>query len=216
VLAADRKVRIRSAVPLHYLVADRKGQVAAVEFLDGRMVAHTGEDLPVAALTNSVYETAETSRQEARARRLAPPPGPGSLARFQRAAERVEAFDGRRGDAVAYAFATLDQVAQGAFTQWSIVYEIDRLRVHFRTRDHRPLRTLSLADLDFACGRPVRVLRLDARVQGDVARQLVPYTRRLNYDVLRASTAKTPFLAALPDAEVQRLAAYPEAGVCRR
>jgi len=216
VLAADQKVRIAGDVPLHYLVADRRGQVATVELLDGRMVAHTGKDLPVAALTNSTYQESATARQETKARHLAPPEGPGSLARFARAAERVDAFDGRKGDAVAYAFATLDQVAQGSFTQWSIVYEIDRLRVHFRTRDHRPLRTLSLAALDFACGHPVQALRLDAKVQGDVARDLVPYTRQINYDLLRAAMSKTPFLAATPDAEVRRLAAYPEADVCRR
>jgi len=62
----------------------------------------------------------------------------------------------------------------------------------------------------------VRVLRLDARVQGDVAGRLVPYTREINYDLLRASIRKTSFLAAMPETEVQRLAAYPEAGVCRR
>ena len=42
VLASDSHIRIATAVPLHYLVADAEGNVAAVEFLQGRMVAHTG------------------------------------------------------------------------------------------------------------------------------------------------------------------------------
>jgi len=216
VLAADQKVRINGEVPLHYLVADRQGQVASVEFLNGRMVAHTGKDLPVAALTNSTYDASETSREETKARHLAAPEGPASLARFQRAAGRVDGFDGQKGDAVAYAFDTLDQVAQGSYTQWSIVYEIDRLKVHFRTRDLRPVRTLSLKDLDFTCGPPVRVLRLDAKVQGNVASALVPYTRQVNYDLVHASFSKTSFLASVPDAELQRLAAYPDGDACRR
>jgi len=215
VLAADQKVRIAGETPLHYLVADRKGEVATIEFLDGRLVAHTGKDLPVATLTNSTYAESETAREEAMKRRVAPQ-GTGSLARFARAAGRVTAFDGEKGDAVAYAFDTLDQVAQGAYTQWSIVYEIDRARVHFRTRDHRPVRSLSLADLNFDCGRPVRVLRLDAKVKGDVAQKLVPYTRQINEDLVRAAARKTPFLAQTPTAEIERWAAYPEAAVCRR
>ena len=215
VLAADQKVRIAGETPLHYLVADRKGQVATVEFLDGRLVAHTGKTLPVAALANSTYEESERFRQAAKARNAAPQ-GPGSLERFARAAERVTAFDGQKGDAVAYAFETLDQAAQGNYTQWSIVYEIDRARIHFRTRSHRPVRTLSLAGLDFACGKPVRVLSLDAKVQGDLARHLVPYTRQINEDLVRASASKTSFLASTPDAELERWAAYPEAAVCRR
>jgi choloylglycine hydrolase len=215
VLAADQKIRIHGGVPLHYLVADRKGQVATVEFLDGRLVAHTGKDLPVAALTNSTYQQSEAFRAEAK-KSGAVPEGPGSLERFARAADRVARFDGGKGDAVAYAFETLDQVAQGSYTQWSIVYEIDRGRVHFRTRDDRPVRTLSLANLDFDCGQPVRVLPLDAKVQGDVAKRLVPYTRQINDTLVRASFSKTPFLAKVPDAEVQRVVAYPEAAVCRR
>jgi choloylglycine hydrolase len=215
VLATDQKIRIAGEVPLHYLVADRKGQVATVEFLDGRMVAHTGKDLPVAALTNSTYQQSETFRQTAK-ERGALPQGPGSLERFARAADRVAKFEGKKGDAVAYAFETLEKAAQGNFTQWSIVYEIDRGRIHFRTRSHRPVRTLSLAGLDFGCGQPVRVLSLDAKVQGDVARHLVPYTRQLNLDLVRASASKTPFLASTPPAELERWAAYPEAAVCRR
>jgi len=214
VLAADQKIRINGDIPLHYLVADRKGQVATVEFLDGRLVAHTGKSLPVAALTNSPYKESEQARQEAKARQA--PQGPSSLARFARAADRVKAFDGAKGDAVAYAFETLDQVAQGSHTQWSIVYEIDRARIHFRTQSHRPVRTLSLKGLSFDCGQPVRVLSLDAKVEGDVARHLVPYTRQINYDVLRASASKTPFLASTPAAELERWAAYPDAAVCRR
>jgi choloylglycine hydrolase len=212
VLAADQGVRIVSEVPLHYLVADRKGAVASVEFLDGRMVAHSGKDLPVAALTNSTYAESEKTREASKSA----PQGTSSLARFARAAERVKGFDGAKGDAVAYAFDTLDQVAQGSFTQWSIVYEIDRGRVHFRTQGHRPIRSLSLEGLNFECGRPVRVLRLDAKVEGDVAQKLVPYTRQINADLVRTATKKTPFLANLPAAEVARVAAYPETAVCRR
>ena len=214
VLAADQEVRVAGDAPLHYLVADRKGQVATVEFLDGRLVAHTGESLPVATLTNSTYAESEKARQQAKERKAAP--ADNSLARFVHAAKRVTAFDGQKGDAVAYAFETLDQVAQGAYTQWSIVYEIDRLRVHFRTRDHRPVRSLSFEDLSFECGKPVRVLSLDAKVEGDVAQKLVPYTRQINEDLVRASVSKTPFLATTPADEIERWATYPESAVCRR
>lgn len=213
VLASDRTVRITGPVPLHYLVADRKGNVATVEILNGKLVAHTGKSLPVAALTNSTYADSQKAWRAGTAR-----PGPGeagSLSRFARAADRVRAFPGKKGDAVAYAFETLDQVAQGGYTQWSIVYEIDRGKIHFRTRDHRPVRSLSLAELDFRCGKPTRVLRLDAKVSGNVARRLVPYTRQINYDLLLASMRKTPFLAATPEAEIQRQARYPEAAVCQ-
>jgi penicillin V acylase-like amidase (Ntn superfamily) len=218
VLAADQKVRIASQVPLHYLVADRTGAVATVEILDGRLVAHTGKDLPFAALANSTYQASLASLEQRQQRGAAPPPGPGSLARFERAAARVQDFDtsGAKEDPVAYAFATLDGVAQGDYTRWSIVYELDRSRIHFRTRDRRAVRTVDLAKLDFSCDGPVRVLDLDADVSGDVTARLVPYSREINRRLLETSVRQTPFLADIPAAELDRLAGLPEAAICRR
>lgn len=54
VIASDSMVRIFDTVD-HYLVCDRTGDCATIEYLEGKMVAHTGDTLPVKALTNSVY-----------------------------------------------------------------------------------------------------------------------------------------------------------------
>ena len=55
VIASHGQVRIVDGVD-HYLVCDRKGDCATIEFLEGKMVCHMGESLPVAALANSAYE----------------------------------------------------------------------------------------------------------------------------------------------------------------
>jgi penicillin V acylase-like amidase (Ntn superfamily) len=205
VLKADRSLRISAtSVPIHYLVADRQGQVATVEFLDGRMVAHTGQKLPVAALANDPYAESLSDGTEG-----------GS--RFARAARRVRSFKAKGTDAVGYAFETLDQVAApNGYTKWSIVYEVDRGRVHFRTRDRRKIRSLDLKDVDFSCSTPVRVLDLDADVSGDVARRLVPYTREINRELVTAAFRKTDFLAETPQSEIETVILYPESAVCRR
>lgn len=204
VLKADKTLRIAGSTPLHYLVADRQGQVATVEFLDGRMVAHTGQELPVAALANDPYADSLSE-------------GADSRSRFGRASRRVRGFEADGTDAVAYAFDTLDQVAApNGYTKWSIVYEVDRGRVHFRTRDRRKVRSLDLKDVDFSCSTPVRVLDLDADAEGDVARRLVPYTREINRELVTAAFRKTDFLADVPAAEIERVVRYPEAAVCRR
>jgi penicillin V acylase-like amidase (Ntn superfamily) len=57
VIASDLLVRINDTVD-HYLICDRTGDCATIEFLDGKLVAHTGEMLPVKALTNSTYQEA--------------------------------------------------------------------------------------------------------------------------------------------------------------
>jgi penicillin V acylase-like amidase (Ntn superfamily) len=65
VIASDFQVRIADTVD-HYLVCDRNGDCATIEFLEGKMVYHTGQSLPVSALTNSVYRETVRDWQEER------------------------------------------------------------------------------------------------------------------------------------------------------
>jgi choloylglycine hydrolase len=51
-----RWVRLTSVVKIHYLVSDRAGNAATFEFLNGRLVIHTGARLAVSTLTNDTYE----------------------------------------------------------------------------------------------------------------------------------------------------------------
>src|SRR6185436_8194358 len=109
-------------------------------------VVHTGASLPTPALANHTYD--ESLRFLKANRNGQTLEGQGSLQRFARAASRAEAF-GSRGDIgdsdpVGYAFATLDDVAQGDFTQWSIVYDLRAGRVHWRTRQNRAVRSVAL------------------------------------------------------------------------
>ncbi len=216
VLDSDSKVRIDSQSPLHYLVADRTGQVASVEFLNGRLVAHTRNDLPVPALTNSTYDGSMRYFDRLRKDGGTAAAGHGSLDRFARIAERVREFE-QSGDskAVDHAFETLSLVAQGSYTKWSIVYELDALRVSFRTSRNSAIRKLALADLDFGCGAPVRVVDLHKGAAGDVGSLLNSYSTETNLALVRASYRKTPFLSETPDTVLRRQADYPTTTTCQ-
>lgn len=55
VIASDDLVRVTSAYD-HFLVCDRSGACAVIEFLDGEMVVYSEDNLPIQALTNSTYQ----------------------------------------------------------------------------------------------------------------------------------------------------------------
>jgi penicillin V acylase-like amidase (Ntn superfamily) len=207
VLASDSSIRIQSDTPLHYLIADREGHVATIEFIGGRMVPHTGDGLPVAALTNDFY--ADALRFLDRTTWL--PSDAGSQARFARAAVRVKQFES--SDAVGYAFDALNDVSS-ARTQWSIVYEIDRGRLHFRSRSHPAIRTLSMTELDFSCASPVLIADLMSDLAGDIRSALRPYSREVNLRLIRSTYARTTFLEETPAADLDRIAARPDSTQC--
>ena len=53
-LIASAEIIISLLPPtLHYLVADANGNVATIEFLDGKMVVHRGSNLPFTVLTKT-------------------------------------------------------------------------------------------------------------------------------------------------------------------
>ena len=101
-------------------------------------------------------------------------------------------------------------------TLWSIVYELDAQRVHFRTEAASSINTLSLAGIDFSCAAPVLMLDLHAPVDGDVRARLRTYSRDANLALTRETFAQTTFLRGLPDKELERVASWPEQRSCLR
>ena len=62
VINTDTKLCIDGgSTPLHYLVADGNGNVATIEYLNGKMVVHKGTELPFPVLTNSTYSASAAS-----------------------------------------------------------------------------------------------------------------------------------------------------------
>ena len=208
------EVRIASQAPLHYLVCDRTGACATIEYLGGKLVPHTGRDLPVPALTNSTYSESLRFREAAGADQV--PAGQGSLERFARASSLMEGYGPKsRKTPVEHAFSILDSVAQGSYTQWSIVYDMKAKRVHYRTRANRQVRWIDLAAFDFACGTPVRTLDIDTGA-GNVSSRFAAYRLEANRRLIDRSYQGTDFLADTPPAERAAYATHPASTSCRR
>jgi penicillin V acylase-like amidase (Ntn superfamily) len=63
VIASDALVRVTNGYD-HYLVCDRTGDCAVIEFLDGEMIVYTGPTLPTQALANSTYQDSLTALED--------------------------------------------------------------------------------------------------------------------------------------------------------
>jgi penicillin V acylase-like amidase (Ntn superfamily) len=195
-------------------VNDKAGNTATIEFLDGNLVAHRGETLPVATLTNDTYAKSlnysqTTSAENARTNR--------SLDRFVRAAQKASAFDKRtrsESEAVNYAFEILSSVAQERSTQWSIVYDQRRGKIHLRTLRTPQIKTIDAKTFDYGCGTNVKIYDMNANEGGNITARFKDYTRGANRDLIERSFAGTVFLKQIPAPIKDLLASYPEQFVC--
>ena len=212
VIANSEKVRIRSRVNLHYLVNDKQGNSAAIEFLNGKLTAHSGEKLPFPALANDTYERSLNYSRMAPAAKTE-----SSLDRFTRASTGAMEFaTGVKSEkaAVDHAFAILADVAQKGSTQWSIVYDQKRGKIYFKTRMAPETKMVDLSAFDYSCSAPVKMFDMNAEVSGNVTRRFSTYTRIANRDLIERAFAGTDFLRGVPAAEKDGYAAFPEKFTC--
>jgi penicillin V acylase-like amidase (Ntn superfamily) len=83
-----------------------------------------------------------------------------------------------------YGFDILRQVEtikdQTKWTQWSIVCDMKRLKVYFRTSVGKDIRYVSFDSFDFSNESPVKILDINADLSGNVAEKFKDYTLSAN------------------------------------
>ncbi|RYZ31138.1 MAG: linear amide C-N hydrolase [Chitinophagaceae bacterium] len=204
VIASHKAIRIsqKDAVPLHYLVADAMGNAATIEFIKGEMVVHQDKELPFPVLTNTPYAEA---LGEVKAQRVG---GDNSIERFAKACNMVQTFaqSTTKEDPVDYAFSILDNVAQGDFTKWRIVYDITNREIYFLTAGKR--KQVSLNEFDYSCSKPSLYIDINSNKIGKVSADFALLSFDQNKRILQQSAVESKSHVTVSDESVNRGADY--------
>lgn len=179
----------------HYMVVDSSGDCATIEFLDGRLVCHTGENLPVRALANAPYVYGVTYIEQG----IVPEYNPGrSVQRVADAAERARRFNPDNGvGPVEYALDVLtrtvvderfwwDDWFDEPYTRWSVVFDIKRQAIHYRTVVSPKVKRLRLSSFDFSCEAPMLMLDVNTDRAGNIDRSFHHYDHKANLEIFRS------------------------------
>ncbi|MBN1950235.1 MAG: linear amide C-N hydrolase [Bacteroidales bacterium] len=215
VLASREWLRIsnQSTAPLHFLVCDANGNTASIEYIEGKMVFHRGEDLPLRVLSNDMYGESlkyTESRSESGGKKNTPWTS-SSPDRFARAAYMIKNYEDE--DIIDYSFDILKAVSQGSYTHWSIVYDISNLSINYRTLPNQEIRSLSLEDFDFSCGSPALYVDINENIP-DIERAFRPCNYQTNRDLLENVCNNVKFLSQMPPEARDMTANYPETTSC--
>lgn len=190
---------------VHYFVTDASGDVAVIEFLDGRAVVQHGTEAAQCALANSTWSQSSGALLGQGSPRL-------EERRYVRAVQAIDQMpsDASASEQVDFAFATLDRVAQRDLTQWNLVYEPAERRIWFQTKAAPRRRWIDLDALSFEATGPTLVLDVDADLAADVTPHLSPYTDQHNQRIVHHSFGRL-MPAGLPRAAIKQLVlGYPE------
>ncbi len=167
VIASDKIVRIKDTVD-HYLICDAGGNIAVIEFLDGKMVVYKQESLPIKALTNSVYSQCISELNEGNLEK-----SNNSKKRFAKMQKMLTNYQADSNiTPVSYSFEILDEVSAGRYTRWSIVFDIKNGIIYFKTYKNKNEREININNFDYSCETPVLMMDVHLKQKGDVTGNL--------------------------------------------
>ena len=212
IIASDKTIRITSkGTPLHYLVADANGHAASIEFLDGKMNVHKGDDLPMPVLTNDTYTRSIASHSNRTSREN------NSLERFSTACNMIQQYKSEAPgrSLVDESFAILDKVAQGDYTKWSIVYDISNKQVWFKTEKYKQLRSVNFSSFDFSCSVPSKLININGREQGDISKLFNDFSDAKNKLIFEQTLKQSSSQIVLTKAQKEATLAYPATIHCK-
>ncbi|MEP7145332.1 MAG: linear amide C-N hydrolase [Ferruginibacter sp.] len=221
VIATDAVIRISpNDPPLHYLIADTGGNVATVEFINGKLIVHTGKDLPFPVLTNNPYSQSEKaatgvnilsgntrfSFQD------------NSLQRFAKACSMIQQY--RQNDnhmpVIDYAFDILDKVSQEGFTKWSIVYDVKGKKIYFKTAVYSGIKSVNFKSFDFACPAKAGAIDINIDNKGDVGAHFGPFDDTQNRLIVEKAVEESKSQVPMSDNEMAAIINYAKAIKCKQ
>lgn len=231
VIISDTLLRIADATSkYHFLICDRLGNVATIEFLDGKMVSHIQNSLPIPVLANSTYESSlDCYKNDGNT------DSNRSLYNFSTAAHKIqENKESSNGSIINDAFEILKSVSQGVGTKWSIVYDITNMKIYFKIFEtptivgeqkifmkqpgQAEMKFVNFKYFDFNCSKNVKVLNLNENYSGAVDNQFINYSTEINKEYITNAFTffnNWGFNLNLGSEQIEYLAKYPESFICK-
>ena len=186
VLATDKIMRISNIEQqLHFLVCDKEGNVAVIEFIDEKMSVKTAETLVYPVLENDLYALSLEKYKN------------GQQCRFATAVQMINEFEEMDASvsAVDYAFLILNKVMLDG--SWSIVYDMENMIIHFNIASSQQQKYFDFNTFDFDCDSKPLCYDLLEQNSGDIRNKFQKFTSKLNKKKMKSAFDK--HLLVLPE-----------------
>jgi penicillin V acylase-like amidase (Ntn superfamily) len=209
VIASDNVVRIwPDDMQSHFIVRDKSGAMAIIEWLDGQMTVYRDGTLPVPATVNSTYESCLET-------------GDDPSGRFKRIVDALAAYDATTdADGLGYVYSMLlndlrNQLPPPVETLWSVVFDLNAMRLYISTVQNSELRYVDFGDFDFSCQTPVEVLDINGPGSGNVRSAFVPYTTAFNDMMVRRTyDIYSSYGQTTSEDVLEKIIAFPDTTTC--
>ena len=175
----------------HFFLADRNGDSAVLEFIEGKPVAYSGEKLPFKILGNDRYdlEIKDIRNYEGfGGAKKAAPRYEREDPRFRWAALMFKQYD-RKELPMDFAFRVLKKMDLGN-NKWALVYDITGKKLYFRTSEQPSLKWIDISVLDFSCSKMTRAMDIHQKAEGDSTGRFAALDNEKNAEAVKRAWAE--------------------------
>jgi penicillin V acylase-like amidase (Ntn superfamily) len=186
VLADLGNVVVEGHCQWHFFIADKSGQAAVIEFIQGKTIVHSGANLPMKILCNSAYAEEMTKLAEyegfggQKTVDFNDKTGP---ARFAQAAKMVRSSKDILQSPIDFAFSILEQLDCGN-NLWQTVYDVHTLRLYYRTSLSKKIKNVSLSAFDLSGKSQAWMSDIHLDKTGDTYKDFISYDDKLNHQLI--------------------------------
>ena len=227
VIATNKDIRISPSYSMkfHYFVCDKSGKSAVIEFLRGKMVIHTGNELPVSLSTNWKYDSSikqlldfmvfgDGDRMTNLRKRVDIREEFEGDQRFIKGTYMLKQFKKNpKNQIVSYAFDVLNFIKLNdpryTMTRWSIVFDPTTMHIYYKTRKNPKIRNLSFKDFVFNANSKDLVYDMEKNIN-NLKEDFVPYTTGKNSELINSNIEIGTYKRIASNKTFKELIKYPE------
>jgi len=147
-------------VPVHYFICDQNGNMGIIEFLNGEIKIIKDQDIKVPVCSNMPYEQSLLSMDKYKNFNgdLDVPKKWNSVSDIVAIANQMISNYPPASKPVDYSFKILDAVGSNSRTQWSIVFDLNKRIINYKTLNNKTVRVLNLDDFNFSCENEILIM----------------------------------------------------------
>lgn len=184
VIDSDQNLRIsNNSIPLHYMICDKTGNIAIIEFINGEMVCYRNNQLLFPVLANDSYKESLTELKKYKGfggnaeipqNSIGPKSG-----NFIIASNFIKNYTTEK-NIIDYSFIALSQSSEAKRTQWSVVFDITNSNIYFKSLDNKKIKKISVDAFDYTCNSTIKILDLSS----DNSNAFISYNHTIDIDYI--------------------------------
>ncbi len=173
VINSDKILRISAiSQELHYLICDKFGNSAVIEFKNNEMLVYRGDEFSIPVLENDVYSKSLENYKN------------NNSCRFTTAANMIKNYHTKKSNSIIdYSFQILDSVVLNG--SWSIVYDVKNMKIYFKTLSNRKIQTIDFSTFKYDCNNESLIYNLKERKSGIIDMFFIPLKPKINKDIIQ-------------------------------